>query len=258
MAISEKKLNSNRKNLEIGRIKSLESRQKRKHYNNELIECEIVCERCGCLFTKMLRRIDAEKKRFPRFCSRSCANSRVRTAELRKHLSELNMNRCWVNGKLQKVTRYCKGCGRELQFGVHVRRSFCSDECRIQYYIRNKNNSVYKSKRQYKDACRFLFDVYDYPNEFDLSLIQKYGWYSPVNKHNNPDGVSRDHMYSISAGYKNKVPATILAHPANCRIILQKDNFEKLSKCSITLDELNERIREWNEKYGTYVPKSHK
>ena len=99
-----------------------------------------------------------------------------------------------------------------------------------------------------------MFDVYDYPNEFDLLLIQQYGWYSATNYDDNPNGVSRDHMYSVSAGYKNNIPATVIAHPANCRLLLQSDNFKKLDDCSITLDELYDRIRTWEMKYGKYQP----
>lgn len=65
-------------------------------------------------------------------------------------------------------------------------------------------------------------------------------------------------MYSVREGLANNVPPWILAHPANCRLMLYLDNVSKNKHCSITLDELKERIRLWDEKYGEYVPNDKK
>lgn len=89
----------------------------------------------------------------------------------------------------------------------------------------------------------------DYPDEFDFKLIEQYGWYKAKNRGNNPNGVSRDHMYSVVDGFVNNVDPLIVAHPANCRLIRQSENASKKNKSCITLDELKERIRIWNEKY---------
>jgi predicted nucleic acid-binding Zn ribbon protein len=258
MPISERKVNANRRNWELGRKKCSELRRQRSAYNNELIPVECICDHCHKTFIKMIKRIDAEKKKFPKHCSRSCANSRVRSDELKHYLHEKFTHKVLVNGKRVMQHRYCKGCGKILPFGLTSNRRYCSDACRIQYKQKERNAVAFTSKRLYKEACRFLFNVYKYPTEFDLALINQYGWYSPKNKHDNPDGVSRDHMYSISMGFKNHVPPHLLAHPANCQLLLQKENFKKLGKCSITLDELKERIRLWDRKYGTYVPNSQK
>ena len=98
----------------------------------------------------------------------------------------------------------------------------------------------------------FRFSLKDYPDEFDFELIEKYGFYSPANKNNNLNGVSRDHMYSVYEGYKNNISPKIISHPANCKLLKHTDNISKNKKCSITLDELLERIKEWEIKYGKY------
>lgn len=104
-------------------------------------------------------------------------------------------------------------------------------------------------KKNYKKACKFDFDLKSFKDEFDFSLIEKFGWYKARNRGNNLNGVSRDHMYSIDEGYKNNIDPKIISHPSNCKLLRHSDNLNKNSDCSVTLDELKTRIDEWNEKY---------
>jgi len=99
--------------------------------------------------------------------------------------------------------------------------------------------------KRYRQLCEFKFSLKDYPNKFDFHLIEKYGWYKAKNRGDNPNGVNRDHMYSIKEGFVNNVDPLIISHPANCQLITHKNNIEKRSKSSITLDELYKRIKEW-------------
>jgi len=92
---------------------------------------------------------------------------------------------------------------------------------------------------------KFDFNVYEYPNKFDLDLIKKYGWYSASNRGNNLNGVSRDHMFSVKDGFKLKISPDIMKHPANCKLMIHKDNNLKKTNSTITIDELLERIKNW-------------
>ena len=83
-----------------------------------------------------------------------------------------------------------------------------------------------------------------------LDLIREFGWYKAKNNGDNPFGVSRDHMVSIKYGFDNEIDPKIISHPANCELILQRDNSRKNSKNSLTLEELIIRIDNWNSKYG--------
>lgn len=125
----------------------------------------------------------------------------------------------------------------------------------VQFYTSNKNATIHPSLkvalRTYRARCSFSFNVYDYPNQFDLDLITKYGWYSPggrnsKNKNINMNGVSRDHLFSVYDGWINDIDPRIISHPANCRLILQSENASKRNSSSITLDELLQRIAIWN------------
>jgi len=57
-------------------------------------------------------------------------------------------------------------------------------------------------------------------------------------------------MYSIEDGFLNKVEPCLISHPANCKLILQRANSTKYKKSSITIEELKERIKNWDLKYN--------
>lgn len=255
MVISEKRLAANRRNWEIGRQKSRESLHRRKEYNNRLVECTAICEHCHKTFTKMIRQIDLDKNRLPKHCSRSCANSRVRTDELKAKMRKKMTGVKFIDGKrvlLEPVV--CQVCGQDIPNGRNNHRKYCSIECRRLHNARIVDSEYRCSIQQYRRACSFKFNLATYPDEFDFELIKQYGFYSPKNKKDNPNGVTRDHMYSVREGFTHKVSPLLISHPANCQLMLHLDNVSKNKKCSITLDELKERIRIWEEKYGHFEP----
>jgi len=110
---------------------------------------------------------------------------------------------------------------------------------------------IKSSKQIYYEQAKFRFNVYDYPDIFDITLLEKYGWYTcpgkkRKNQKKNINGVSRDHIISINDGFKNGYDPYILAHPANCRLIKQVDNVKKLDKSNMSYDELLINIKQWN------------
>lgn len=69
---------------------------------------------------------------------------------------------------------------------------------------------------------------------------------------NNLSGVSRDHMISIKYGYDNHIDPYLISHPANCKLLIHSENMKKNIKCSLTIDELITRVKNWNKIYGEY------
>lgn len=218
---------------------------------------EIQCKQCGNFFLALIN-----NKRV--FCSKSCANTfsstgRIHNEESKKKVSEKLLgkkrnqesidkisgenNPMWIDGrsfvKNQNQNRVngkrkCKYCN---DYKIDKKYKAICDDCRESYY------------KFYRPSCEFIFDINLYKNEFDFSLIKKYGWYSPTNKGNNLNGVSKDHLYSIKDGFINKVSYEIMSHPANCKLLKHSDNSSKHCISSISLDELKSRIKIWNEKY---------
>jgi Rps23 Pro-64 3,4-dihydroxylase Tpa1-like proline 4-hydroxylase len=136
----------------------------------------------------------------------------------------------------------CKNCLSKIEY-IKRNRLFCSPDCRRDF--RRKDMDTFKI---YKAETNFKFNLADYPDKFDFSLIEKYGWYSPSNKNNNLGGVSRDHMLSVKEGFELGIDPKLLSHPANCKLMIHNDNVSKNKKSSITLEELLERIENFNKK----------
>lgn len=109
---------------------------------------------------------------------------------------------------------------------------------------KSKNNK--NLKKLYYKECQFKFSPYQEPNIIGFDLLSKYSFSKPQNKEPNTTYLHRDHMVSISYGYENNIPPEHISHPANCEILTEKDNISKSSGCSITYEELLDRIYNWD------------
>ncbi len=188
-----------------------------------------------------------------KFCNRSCAamyNNAIRPIESRLKQKQTMLVKfppkepkekpIRIKVEKKKVDKLCASCHSVL---IDKHRKYCE--------------SCYGNIRHYRSLARFTFNVYDYPNEFELYLIDKHGWFSPNgykcrNKNVNLTGISRDHMFAISDGFKLGVDPRILSHPANCKLMIHNgpngNNAKKYS--SITFEELLQRISNWDKKYS--------
>ncbi len=92
--------------------------------------------------------------------------------------------------------------------------------------------------RAYRRQARFIFKASDYTKIKGIYLIGD-------QRHMSFKGFSKDHMFSVKQGYIEGISPTIIGHPANCQILTTLQNSSKGKKCSITLNELMERIKNW-------------
>jgi hypothetical protein len=147
------------------------------------------------------------------------------------------------------LTKECKMC--DGQFDTkRKKKAYCSVKCSNQHRAITSREAR-SAFRNYKADCEFKFNLADFPNEYDFSIIDTYGWYKPTNRGNNLGGVSRDHKISVRYGFDNNIASGIISHPANCQLMRQQDNSVKYTNCSMTLDELIEKISYWEERYST-------
>lgn len=174
-------------------------------------------------------------------CSKKLTAQHTNTAEKVKKIKNT------VYKKNIHKLHYCKQCGIILN---SKNKSFCSDECKQIYKLKDKTK-----KQVYKCLCKFTFSLNEFPNEFNFELIEKFGWYKAKNRGNNLLGVSRDHKYSREEGFKNLVDPYIISHPANCELLQHTLNSSKYIDCSITIEDLINNIKVWNNKYGKYPNK---
>jgi hypothetical protein len=190
------------------------------------------CKKCNNIFSVEYK--EGVNPPSNKFCSRRCANSRGPRSDEFKNKIRL---------KLQKVSNTkCQHCSISIS---NKRNKFCSKEC-----IREYKKINWDDYKRYRNECAFKFSLNHYPDEFNFDLIEKYGWYLPKNRGDNLNGVSRDHMISVKYGYENNIDPKIISHPANCMLLRHNDNVSKHKKCSLTIEQLLEKIQIWDTKYG--------
>lgn len=60
----------------------------------------------------------------------------------------------------------------------------------------------------------------------------------------------------MNEGFHLGIDPFLLAHPANCELMIHNKNISKNKKSSINLEELLERIKDFEKKYGKYEEKN--
>lgn len=183
-------------------------------------------------------------------CSRKCAAAYSQSfcTEESKSKTSTKIKEKWANGGFDKLktketfTKVCEKC-LDTFATKREKRRYCCLFCAAS--ARNKSSGIV----EYRNKCKFNFSLNDFPEEFDFSLIEIYGWYKASNRGDNLSGVSRDHMVSVKYGFENDIDPNIMSHPANCCLMCHNDNFKKKDKCSLTLEQLKDRINEWDKKY---------
>jgi hypothetical protein len=188
--------------------------------------CGIICARG---FATKNKRNEINKKVSSKMSGRKLTTEHIKNIELGN-----NFNRT------KKTIKKCINCNIEIICRIADKRKFCSAGCWTNYTERNKEPFLL-----YRQQCNFDFKFENYIDKFDLTLVEQYGWYSPSNKGNNLNGVSKDHMFSVRQGFELGISPEIIKHPANCKIMLHRQNQSKREKSSITMEELLERIKKW-------------
>lgn len=214
-------------------------------------EIEAECLNCGESFVTTN---NPKEKR--KCCSKKCAMKITNQSKTEEHFAKTSkkIKKAWNDGafdhliKNPLVKTKCECCKSDFESRSRDKK-FCSKKCYKKY---KRNEAALKPNGEYKlyrTACAFNFLLRDFPDEFDLDLIKKYGWYRPANRGNNLNGVSRDHIISVKWGFENNIDPKIISHPANCQLKRHNDNVSKYTRNEMTLKELLIKIKLWDKKY---------
>lgn len=217
----------------------------------ELEEFNVACKKCKKFFVvNEWNKLHPQKKNY--FCSRNCANSRgQRTEDFKQKIKSKSKEK---SDKKVRVSTECPICGDMI---IHVRskiKNTCSRICALRNRMTAEQGSLRSTAEQgslkdYRYLCSFKFSLNEYPEAFDFSLAEKYGWYKAKNRGDNLGGVSRDHIVSVRFGYDKGIDTKIMSHPANCQLLRHNDNVSKSKKCDLTIEELIVKISEWDDRY---------
>ena len=185
----------------------------------------------------------------PKFCCKSCRASHLNTGRILSDSTKLKI-RTTLLAKYEKVS--------VEYLGEYTRIYLC--KCKFTgktWYsktVKTIHPDIIDTKKQYSYQCRFNFGISSYPDWFQTAsgLIQNHGWYSTPGSRKgikNINGISRDHMYSVTHGFKNNVDPCIISHPANCQLMQHVANQSKNTQCSLSLLDLMAKIEEFDKMY---------
>jgi predicted nucleic acid-binding Zn ribbon protein len=191
-----------------------------------------------CLHCKQNFSVIAKRKK-QKFCSPVCSTTYRRKYEYHTHCVN-----CGISLDKDQKKFCCQSCSAIYTNKIRDKTSRRKQRESLLKTLKITGKARTREKETYKRNCAFKkWTDYDLLKIKGNELLAEYKMYCP-NK-NIIVGVVLDHMYSISDGYKNKIDPNIIAHPANCEIMLNEKNCKKGSKSSISYQELLDRIKSW-------------
>ncbi len=240
----------------------------KKNNPHNIKEYKLKCKVCGKEYKLKVTKSCYDKGKYRKTCSTDCHHKLtcINSPKDRIYHISLGIKKYYVkNGNRETIkdnywTKTCPNCNKEFRT-IKKEQICCSHTCASQYKEFKKCQEIIKLndkeklkriKTLYRNSCAFKFSLNEFPNEFDFELIKKYGFYKAKNHGNNLNGISRDHIYSCNEGFINLIDPYILSHPANCKLMLQRKNSSKYNHSNISLNDLKEKIKKWNKKYGEY------
>lgn len=188
----------------------------------------VPCKQCNNLFRS--------SKQY--FCSRSCSatyNNIVRgprSTETKENISSGVSKHHQTKIKADPPGEFsklficsCKHCS--VKFVSRTIRHYCTD-----------HKMLYSPSA--KSGYKFTFNVYNFPELFDIDLLTKVGWFSPGGKSGvwNKNGISRDHKVSVTESIKYNYDPFYITHPLNCQLMPHSENNKKKTHSSITYNDL--------------------
>jgi YHS domain-containing protein len=212
------------------------------------------CLWCGIEF------LSNTAKKAKKCCCKECASrySQSYLNEQSRLKTSLKIKKAWADGayidmRVGKKTiarpprnQECASC-QKIFTTRKPNSKFCCRGCSA------KGRIVKYDLNCYRRMAKFNFNLATYPEEFDFSLIKKFGWYSPTNKKDNLGGVSRDHIVSVKFGFINDIDPKIISHPANCQLLVHNENISKNHRSHMSLENLLLRIGWWEQKYSNHT-----
>ena len=213
-----------------------EAKQNRELYYNNPNKCK----QCSVNL-----RYDAKNSTF---CSRSCSASfnnaeRIKTGyivtDAHKKLTSDSVRASYEHRGYPKfeTVKTTKNMFSKVLIGncPHCLTKFC---CKRRTKYCRDCGPLYDST--YRDRFKFTFNVYYYPDLFDIRMIKEIGWYSRGGTAGkwNPNGMTRDHKISVTDAIRNNYSPFYITHPLNCEIMSWTENNKKKGKSSMSYDDL--------------------
>jgi len=200
------------------------------------------------------------KDRVNKFCSHSCAGSfsnKIRkkngwslTANqklsISKTLIKYNVS---LGNKSKSLHDTIKSASGEFSRVHFMKCKFCDNMFTNRAATQVCCNCQHLKWNNNKDQYSFKFNVFDYPDLFNLDKLKQIGWVAFGGKrggNKNVNGLSRDHKVSVNDAKKFGYDSYYISHPLNCELMPHIKNNKKKTKSSISYEELVRLVNSYN------------
>lgn len=218
----------------------LETQQKTSQYNHN----PKLCKHCNSIIPY--------EKRYNNFCNSSCSASFTNSNRDYTKTKE-TWKLKFENGFSMPSTSNCKTLKGQIHQGAPYTRIYNGSckHCNTGFIARKVQWYCNDCKHLYSHDGRakywFTFNVFHFPELFDLALITTYGFRD--NK-TNPNGITRDHKVSVNDAVRNNYDPYYIKHPMNCQLMFFNDNNKKKTKSSITYEEMIKLVDDFDKNGG--------
>lgn len=224
----------NQKAIDASKIKS--QKQQEKYLLNPKI-----CFTCSELIPY--------NNRYNKFCSHSCSAISNNRQRIESGWTLSQESRDSIRHKLSKPSIF---------FGPYSRISTKTCKfCRTQFITPTTNqpqvckNCQHLKWNNNKNQYSFRFNIFEYPDLFDLDNLTKVGWVAFGGKRGgkkNVNGLSRDHRVSVNEAKKFNYDPYYISHPLNCELMPHHQNNKKKTKSSLSYEELVKLVDEYDNR----------
>ena len=222
------------------------SKNAREQYNNQ----PKLCKECNNI-------IDY-KDRVNKFCSHSCAsscsnklrkeNGWVLTADQKLAISNtLIKYNVAIGNKPKSLHETIKSASGDFSRVYFTKCKFCNNIFTASTVKQVCCNCQHLKWKNNKDQYSFRFNIFSYPDLFDLVMLKQIGWVAFGGKRGgskNIDGLSRDHKVSVHDAKKFNYDPYYISHPLNCELMPHSKNNKKKTKSSMSYNDLIKLVNE--------------
>lgn len=153
--------------------------------------------------------------------------------KIAKECERLLYEEKWSTKKVCLEYLKCNKFNASILASLGVRTYTVSEALLVRHNISPEQRTAYK---EYRRKCKFNFTKELEDCLFDADKLAIHD-----------DIPTKDHMVSVIYGFIHNIDPYLMSHPANCMILPNSRNSSKNSSCSITLNELIDRIEWFNE-----------
>lgn len=180
-----------------------------------------MCERCESSLEGL---IWVSKLCYRRFCSDACHNAHVTEKRVKTMMADGSKIAKLAAQKSVKTQRDRGSLERRITKSLETKRA--RGDCVPEHLI--PAHRLYKARVRKVTSRQPLHLL---PNFEKRGMIGRGGWHV-------------DHMYSVAEGFKNCVPPEVVGHITNLVMMPGALNVKKQAVCTITLEQLEQRIRD--------------